>query len=69
MKMAEKQNYDSGVPVLKDLPLVSFLFSRKGTYIANKKVLILLKASIMIPEEHEPILRDEDGQAITAGGK
>jgi tetratricopeptide (TPR) repeat protein len=66
MKMAEKQNYESGIPILSDLPLIGFLTSRKGTYIANKKVLILLKASILIPEEHEPILRDEDGQPITA---
>jgi type II secretory pathway component GspD/PulD (secretin) len=65
MKMAQKQTFESGVPFLKDIPLVSFLFSRKGTYIANKKILILLHASIVIPEEHEPVLRQPDDLSIT----
>jgi hypothetical protein len=30
------------------------LFERKGKSIANKKLLILLKADIVIPAEHEP---------------
>ncbi len=54
MKMVQKQDFDSGVPILKDLPGLSFFFSRKGTYRANKKILILLHANIVVPREYEP---------------
>ena len=54
MKMAERQNTVSGVPLLMDIPLLSFLFSRKGTYVLNRKVIILIKASIVMAEEFEP---------------
>jgi hypothetical protein len=30
------------------------LFERKGKAISNRKLLILLKADIVIPAEHEP---------------
>ena len=59
MKMAQKQQFNSGVPFLQDLPGLSFLFSRKGTYRANKKILILLRASVVVPSEWEPELYDE----------
>ncbi len=55
MTSVQKQKYDSGVPILKDIPGLSFLFSRKGTYHAQKKILILLRARIVIPEESEPV--------------
>ncbi|MEZ5989641.1 MAG: hypothetical protein R3F30_11040 [Planctomycetota bacterium] len=55
MKAVDKQFYESGIPFLKDLPIVSFFFSKKGTYKANLKTLILLKANIIIPQEHEPV--------------
>ena len=42
------------VPILNKIPLVSFFFDRKGNYISNRKLLILLKANIVIPAEHEP---------------
>src|SRR5690606_29491422 len=48
MKLAERQNQISGVPLLKDLPGLSFLFSRKGSYVLNRKVLILIRAQIVI---------------------
>lgn len=54
MKTAQKQQFDTGIPVLKDLPGLSFFFSRKGTYRANKKILILLRASVIVPTEFEP---------------
>ncbi|MCB9890310.1 MAG: hypothetical protein H6832_06965 [Planctomycetes bacterium] len=54
MKMVQKQDFDSGVPILKDLPGLSFFFSRKGTYRANKKILILLHTNIVVPREWEP---------------
>ncbi len=58
MKISDKQDYRSGVPFLQDLPIISFLFSRKGTYRSHKKVIILLRASIVIPPEMEPTLTE-----------
>jgi type II secretory pathway component GspD/PulD (secretin) len=54
MKVSDRQDQHSGVPILNKIPLVSFFFDRKGNYISNRKLLILLKASIVIPSEHEP---------------
>lgn len=54
MKTSDKQDMSSGVPILNKIPIVSFFFDRKGNYVSNRKLLILLKASIVIPEEHEP---------------
>jgi type II secretory pathway component GspD/PulD (secretin) len=60
MKLAERQNIVSGVPLLKDLPILSFLFSRKGTFTLNRKIIILIKARIVISEEFEPKLIPDD---------
>lgn len=54
MKIAEKQDMVSGVPILKDLPGLSLLFGRKGQAILNRRVLILIKGTIVIPSEFEP---------------
>jgi type II secretory pathway component GspD/PulD (secretin) len=54
MKVSDKQDMHSGVPILNKIPIVSFFFDRKGQYISNRKLLILLKASIVITSEHEP---------------
>lgn len=54
MKISDRQDLRSGVPILNKIPLVSFFFDRKGNYISNRKLLILLKANIVIPAEHEP---------------
>ncbi|MBL8901217.1 MAG: tetratricopeptide repeat protein [Planctomycetes bacterium] len=54
--ISEKQDFTSGIPVLSDIPIVSFFFSRKGRYTSNRRLLILLKAEIVILEEHEPEL-------------
>lgn len=53
-KVHEEQNYSSGVPILNKIPLISAFFSRKGNYINNRKLLILLKASIVLWQEHTP---------------
>ncbi len=55
MTLAEKSNQVSGVPILKDLPGLSFFFSRKGTFVQNKKVLILVRAQVIMPREDEPV--------------
>jgi type II secretory pathway component GspD/PulD (secretin)/tetratricopeptide (TPR) repeat protein len=54
LKTSDKKDYRSGVPILNSIPLISMLFERKGKYVANKKLLILLKADIVIPSEFEP---------------
>ncbi len=54
MKIHESQELESGVPILNKIPLISFFFQRQGTFVTNRKLLILLKAQIVIPSEHEP---------------
>jgi type II secretory pathway component GspD/PulD (secretin) len=54
LKVSEKQDLRSGVPILNKIPILRFLFERKGTYAANQKLLILITATIVIPQEHEP---------------
>ncbi|HVS08910.1 MAG TPA: hypothetical protein VMS76_03475, partial [Planctomycetota bacterium] len=54
LKVSEKQDLRSGVPILNKLPVVRFLFERKGTFQTNRKLLILINANIVIPQELEP---------------
>jgi type II secretory pathway component GspD/PulD (secretin) len=54
LKVSEKQDLRSGVPIVDKIPLIRFLFERKGTFVTNRKLLILIKAGIVIPQEHEP---------------
>ena len=54
LKVSEKQDLRSGIPILNKVPVVRALFERKGSYTSNRKLLILLGASIVIPQEHEP---------------
>ena len=54
MKEIERQTYNSGVPILNKIPILSALFDRKGNYVSNRKLLILLRADIVIPAEIEP---------------
>jgi type II secretory pathway component GspD/PulD (secretin) len=54
LKVSDKQDNRSGVPILNKIPVVSFFFERKGQYVSNRKLLILLKAQVVIPQEHEP---------------
>lgn len=53
-KVHEEQNYSSGVPILNKVPLLSAFFERKGNYINNRKLLILLSAQIVLWQEHTP---------------
>ncbi|HED65635.1 MAG TPA: hypothetical protein ENJ09_08775 [Planctomycetes bacterium] len=54
MKVHEEQDYRSGVPILNKIPIISFFFERQGTFVTNRKLLALIKASIVIPAESEP---------------
>ena len=42
------------MPIVNKIPIVSFFFDRKGHYVSNRKILVLLKAQIVIPQELEP---------------
>ncbi|MEM7204259.1 MAG: hypothetical protein AAF628_28630 [Planctomycetota bacterium] len=64
MKLAEKQFQESRIPVLGSLPGLSFLFSRKGTFIRNRKIVILIRATIVVPDETAPDL-GPDALAVT----
>jgi len=55
LRISEKQDLSSGVPLFNKIPVVRFLFERKGSYVTNQKLLILIKANIVIPQEHEPL--------------
>jgi Flp pilus assembly secretin CpaC/tetratricopeptide (TPR) repeat protein len=54
LKVSEKQDMRSSIPLLSKVPVVRFLFERKGTFAANQKLLILVTAKIVIPQELEP---------------
>ncbi|HPY74187.1 MAG: hypothetical protein KBC30_06365 [Planctomycetes bacterium] len=51
---ATKQDSMSGVPVLSDLPIISFFTSRKGKFTHRESLLILVTAKITSMEEQEP---------------
>lgn len=68
MRLVDRQKLVSGVPVLGDLPGLSFFFSRRGTSLMNRKILILIRARIVLMEEHEPeAIALPDGRILTAG--
>ncbi len=54
MRLVERQNLRSTVPLLGSLPGLSWLFSRTGTSVQNRKILILIRAKIILMEELEP---------------
>ncbi|MCA8974872.1 MAG: hypothetical protein KDC98_09120, partial [Planctomycetes bacterium] len=54
MRLVEKQNLRSTVPFFGSLPGLSWLFSRNGTSVQNRKILILIRAKIILMDEHEP---------------
>jgi len=49
-----RQYFESGVPVISDLPIISFLTTRKGTFNRKRALLILIRANITSMEEEEP---------------
>lgn len=54
LKFLEEKRLDSTVPWLSQIPGASFLFSRKGTFLEKRNLLILIRARILRPEENEP---------------
>ena len=69
MRLVERQNLVSGVPILKDLPGLSFLFSRKGSSLQNRKILILINARIVIMGELEPETMPSSDSPVAAAAK
>jgi len=64
MRLVERQNLRSTVPLLGNLPGLSWLFSRNGTSVQNRKILILIRARIVLMEESEPnmpAMKNADG--------
>ena len=60
-KVVDQQDMESGVPFLNKIPLLSFFFQRQGSYESYRRLVILLTARIIIPEEFAPDF--EDGSA------
>ncbi len=56
LKKAIEEEQRSSVPFLGDIPILGSLFTREGEYTSKRKLIILLKASILNPEEQEPTL-------------
>jgi len=67
MRLVERQNLRSSVPLLGNLPGLSWLFSRKGTSVQNRKILILIRARIVLMDELEPTaIQHPDGTIVPA---
>jgi type II secretory pathway component GspD/PulD (secretin) len=47
---------ESGIPILRNLPILSFFFGRKAKVIQRRNLLIMIKAQVVVPEEHAPSL-------------
>ncbi|MGE0191683.1 MAG: hypothetical protein AB7T63_06525 [Planctomycetota bacterium] len=54
MKYYDKDVRDSGVPFLSKIPVLSFLFTRRGNFVNRRNLLILVTARIVSLEELEP---------------
>jgi len=54
LKFYEQQTLESTTPVLGEIPILSFLFSRKGHYVNRRNLLILITAEIVSLEEYQP---------------
>ncbi len=56
MKVSTEQTMESGIPFFRDIPVLGFLFGRKAKFNERKNLIIIVRAHIVIPEEHEPTL-------------
>ena len=54
LKFFEEERMTSSVPWLSEIPILSFFWSRKGTFISQRSLIILIKAKILVMEELEP---------------
>ncbi|MEW6741122.1 MAG: hypothetical protein AB1486_00035 [Planctomycetota bacterium] len=54
MSLLEDQDYESTMPWLGDIPIISFLVGRKGKLNSMRQLLILVRAKVIVPAEFEP---------------
>jgi len=54
VKFFRDNTAETGIPVVSKIPIISFLFSRKAKVIQRRNLLILVQATVVIPEEHAP---------------
>ena len=54
LKTFIEDDKQSETPFLADIPIIGSIFKRQGEYTSKRKLLILLTASILAPEEDEP---------------
>jgi len=54
LKIAQERDVQSGVPILSEIPIISFFFNRKGQFKRYKNLMVLLRARVVIMNEHEP---------------
>ncbi len=54
-KVNEDRDLESGIPFLNQIPILSAIFSRKGKFLNKQKLVILVKAKILVLEEGEPL--------------
>jgi len=56
LKRTVDEDMQTGTPFLSDIPFLKFFFERQGEFKSARKLLILIKARIIAPEEREPRL-------------
>ena len=54
LKFYAKDYRESGMPFFNNIPILSFLLTRKGHYVNRRNLLILITARIVPLEEQEP---------------
>ncbi len=54
LKFYSKDLRESGMPFLNNIPILSFLFTRRGTFMNRRNLLILITSRIVPLEELEP---------------
>jgi len=54
LKFYSKDVRESGMPFFNNIPVLSFLLTRKGNYVNRRNLLVLITARIVPLEELEP---------------
>ena len=55
LKFYEQVDATSEIPLLAKIPVLGFLFSRKGSFVNRKNLLVLITATVQVLEEQEPV--------------
>ena len=53
MKISTETETEEGVPVLSKIPIVKRLFTRRAEKRVQQNVIVLIKPTIVIPQEEE----------------